>query len=177
MSKTIQTTVYQFDELSDKAKDKARDWYRDGALDHDWWDCIYEDAKTIGLKLTGFDLDHNRHATGEFMFFGGAQQCAGLILNNHGKDCETFKTATQFLAYLSELNAKIEAVDGDDETNCEYEAWQDKRGLLEQGFLEELLEDYSIMLQHEYEYLLSNESVDEIIRINEYTFTEAGKRL
>jgi len=27
MSKIIETTVFEFDELSDRAKEKARDWY------------------------------------------------------------------------------------------------------------------------------------------------------
>lgn len=173
---TIQTTVFEYDELSDKAKDKARDWYRERALDYDWWDSIYEDAANIGLTIKSFDLDRSRHATGEFKYFGGAEQCASLILKEHGKDCETFKTASKFLAELDTLNKEIEAVDGDDQTNCEYEVWQDKRGLLCDDFLNSLLEDYSIMLQHEYEYLLSDEAVEESIRCNGYTFTELGKR-
>ncbi len=175
-TRIITTPVYDFDDLDDKAKDKARDWYREGALDYGWWDSTYEDAETIGLRIKSFELDRGRHATGEFKYFGGAEQCAGLILENHGKDCETYKTAKQYLADLAKLNAEIEAVDGDDETNVEYELWQDKRGELNDEFLRSLLEDYSIMLQHEYEYLLSDEAVDETIRANEYTFTETGKR-
>jgi hypothetical protein len=174
--KTIKTKVYEFNELNDSAKEKARNWFRDCALDYEWWDSTYDDAKTIGLKITGFDLDRNRHADGEFNCFGGAEQCAGLILKEHGATCETFKTATTFIADLAKLNAEIEAVDGDDETNCEYETWQDKRGLLGDEFLRSLLEDYSIMLQHEYEYLLGDEAVDESITANEYTFTVDGKR-
>jgi hypothetical protein len=174
--KTIQTTVYEFDELNDDAKEKAREWFREHALDYDWWESIYEDAANIGLRITSFDLERNRHAKGEFKFFGGASQCAGLILTEHGKDCETFKTATAFLKDLEALNKACAEVDGDDETNAEFEAWQDKRGLLEQDFERSLLEDYSIILQKEYEYQLSNEQVDESIRANEYTFTETGKR-
>lgn len=174
--KIIETKVYQFAELSESAKDKARDWYREGALDYDWWDSTYEDAERIGLRITSFDLDRNRHATGEFMYFGGATQCAGLILKEHGKDCETFKTATAFLKDLDALNKAIADVDGDDQTNVDYELWQDKRGLLEEDFLRSLLEDYSIMLQHEYEYQLSDECIDESMTANEYTFTEDGKR-
>lgn len=48
-------TVYQFEELSDKAKDRARDWYRERALDYDWWDGVYESvgqaAKYLGIDL------------------------------------------------------------------------------------------------------------------------------
>ena len=128
------------------------------------------------MKIDGFGLNGNRCATGEFNCIGGAEQCAGLILKEHGKDCETFKTATAWLKDLAKLNAEIEAVDGDDETNVDWELWQDKRGLLTDDFLQSILEDYSIILQHEMEWLLSNESVDETITANEYTFTEEGKR-
>jgi hypothetical protein len=175
--KTITKTIniYSFDELSDKAKDNARDWFREVCQHEQWWEHIYDDAERVGLRLTTFDLDRNRHAKGEFCVFGGAEQCAGLILKEHGKDCETFKTAKQFVADLKKLNAEIEAVDGDDETNCEYELWQDKRGELCDEFLRSILEDYSIILQKEIEHLYSDESVDENIRINEYEFTESGE--
>ncbi len=174
--RVIETPVFNFEDLDDKAKDVARNWYREGALDHDWWDSTFEDAETIGLKITSFEIDRGRYAEGEFKFFGGAEQCAGLILQNHGDQCETYKTAKQYLADLAKLNAEIEAVDGDDETNCEYETWQDKRGELNDEFLKSLLEDYSIMLQQECDYLLSDEAVDESIEANEYTFTAEGKR-
>lgn len=174
--RVIETPVYAFDDLDDDAKEVARNWWREGAFDYDWWDSIYSDAETIGLKITSFDLDRNRHATGEFKYFGGAEQCAELILENHGKDCETYKTAKQYLADLAKLNEQIESVDGDDETNCEYEVWQDKRGELNDEFLQSLLEDYSIMLQHESEWMVEDEQCDDTIRANEYTFTETGER-
>jgi len=174
--KTIETTVFEFNELTDKAKDKAREWYREGALQHEWWESIYDDAENIGLKIKSFDLDRNRHATGEFNCIGGAEQCANLILSEHGDTCETFKTATAWLGELKKLNAKIEAVDGDDETNVEWELWQDKRGMLCDEFLKSILEDYLIMLQNEMEYQLAYEQVDEVIIANGYTFTESGKR-
>jgi hypothetical protein len=172
--KIIKTKVYEFDELNDQAKEKAREWYRSGALDYEWWESTYEDAERVGLKITGFDLDRNRHATGDFE--RDAQDVAALILKEHGKDCETFKAATVYLADLAELNAEIEAVDGDDETNVEFWKWQDKRTSLKEEFLHSILEDYSIILQNEMEYQLSDEQVDESIRANKYTFTESGKR-
>lgn len=174
--KTIETKVYTFDELSESAKECARNWWREHGLDYEWWDNLFEDAERIGLKITGFELSSNRHACGHFNCFGGAEQCANLILAEHGKDCETFKTATDFLADLTKLNAEITAVDGDDETNVDYETWQDKRGELDEEFLKSLLEDYSTMLQKELEWLNSKECVDETITANEYTFTETGER-
>lgn len=48
-------TVYNFDELSDDAKEQARQWFREGALDYDWYNFIYDDAATIAEGL-GLDL-------------------------------------------------------------------------------------------------------------------------
>lgn len=159
--KTIQTKVFEFSELSDKAKEKAREWYRSHALDYEWWDSTYDDAGNIGLKITGFDLDRNRHATGSFT--KTEQQAALLIVQSHGKDCETFKTAKKF------LDAVEQSPETTDETQ---DAWNE----LCAEFLKSILEDYSIMLQKEMEYLLSDEAVDGSIAANEYTFTETGKR-
>lgn len=44
----------KFAELDARAKDKAREWYRDGALDNDWWDFVFDDA-VIVLGYLGFD--------------------------------------------------------------------------------------------------------------------------
>ena len=54
---TVITTVYTFDELSDRAKEKARDWYRERrALDYGWWECTYEDVDNI-FKIIGITSD------------------------------------------------------------------------------------------------------------------------
>lgn len=145
--KTIKTNVYTFDELDDKAKEKARQWYIEVSAGDEWWEYTYEDAKTIGLEITSFDLDHNRHAKGKFT--KPAKEVAKAILREHGDMTETYKTAVGFL--------------GDDDIS-------------EDDFLASLLEDYSIMLQRESEYVVSDEAVDENISANEYTFTKDGKR-
>jgi hypothetical protein len=47
MPKIIETTVYEFHELSAEAKEKARAWFREGAGDHDWHEFIYDDFEQI----------------------------------------------------------------------------------------------------------------------------------
>lgn len=56
-------TVYSFCELDDQAKERAREWYRQGALDYQWWDGVYDDFKRVaplvgvtvdGMYFTGF---------------------------------------------------------------------------------------------------------------------------
>ncbi len=55
MPQIVETTVYRLEELDDAAKEWARDWYRAGALDHDWYEFVYDDFETIcgilGLRL------------------------------------------------------------------------------------------------------------------------------
>lgn len=55
MPKVIETTVYAFDELSDKAREKARAWWREGAFDGEWYDATLEDAYAIA-RLMGLDI-------------------------------------------------------------------------------------------------------------------------
>ena len=57
---TTTRTLYKFDELSDEAKEKARDWYREGQLDYEWWDSIYDDAINMA-DLLGITIDR-RHS-------------------------------------------------------------------------------------------------------------------
>lgn len=170
--KTITITLYEFNELSDPAKEKARDWYRNGALDYDWWDSIYNVAKRIGLKITSFDLDRARHAKGEFIH--GALETAHKIEKKHGESCETFQTAK---FYLEQRDKLVDSAERDEPGEFVDESSLDRElDDLDTEFLRSLLEDYSIMLQKEYEYLLSDECVDETISANGYTFTESGKR-
>lgn len=171
MARTVRTKVYQFSELSEQAKQKAIDSLIDINVYNDWWESTYEDAEKIGLKITSFDLDRNRHAKGEFLL--SANEVAANILRDHGEQCETYKTAKEFLESWNPVFA-----DYMDENSENYESSEseDKLKELEDDFLNSLLEDYSIMLQNESEYLTSDEAIIETIEANEYEFTQDGKR-
>ncbi len=53
-TKTIE--LFQFDELSGRAKEKARDWYRSGNWEDTFWsECVIEDAKEC-FALAGFSI-------------------------------------------------------------------------------------------------------------------------
>jgi hypothetical protein len=54
---TTETKAYTWEELSESAKDYAREQYRNGNLDgYDWWDSVYDDTKAIGA-LFGLRID------------------------------------------------------------------------------------------------------------------------
>jgi len=168
-TKTIE--IFEFNELSESAKDKALDNVRQGSYQSEWWDCTYEDAQAIGLCLTGFELDRHRRALGNFE--DSAEACAHLIVDNHGEACETYKTATVYLA--DRFNTIENApVDGNGELASEYNLDCDLNDL-DAEFLRSILEDYSMQLQRESEYLDSKEHLLEMIDCNGYTFTSTGK--
>lgn len=167
--KTI--NLYQFDELGDAAKERARDWFRSVALEYDWWDQVYEDAERVGLKIKGCDLDRGSYVEANFMV--SAEETAHKIEKEHGETCETFQDAK---SYLKERDALVSAIQKDENGDFIDENTLDEElDALDNNFLKTLSEDYRIMLQREMDYLLSDEHVDESIRINEYEFTETGK--
>lgn len=98
------------------------------------------------------------------------RECAEKILKEHGEKCETYKTAE---AYLKERNDIEQHSTMDEQGEFDLKT-EDKLEVLRNEFLKSLWEDYSIMLQHEYEYLTSRESIEEIIRSNDYDFTSDG---
>ncbi len=160
--------VYQFDELSSKAKERARDWYRSGALDYEWWDHTYDDAKEVGIKITSFNLDRGS-ISGDFIH--GARFTARAILNNHGKSTKTYQDAMKFLAGKSSSKKRSPMPYAD--------AHEDQRhhSTMDSEFLRTILKDYLEILRNEEAWLLSDESVDETIRANEYEFNAQGKRI
>lgn len=166
--------VYKFEELTEKQKEKAIENLRDINVDYDWWTCTYEDAKIIGIEITSFDLDRNRHAKGKFI--DSALDCAHAIEKEHGEHCTTYKTAKEYLNNRDNLVKKYEDKNNlgyvDEEKEYEFDNECDD---LDNEFLQSLLDDYSIMLQNEIEYFTSDESIIETIQANDYDFTENGK--
>lgn len=152
--KTIEIKLFKFEELSEEAKQKVLQDMYDINISYDWWESTYEDAKNIGLQITSFDLDRNRHAKGELSM--PAIDVMKNIMEEHGENCDTYKTAAKYFhSWGLTLDEDLE--------DLEYE------------FLNDLLEDYSIILQKESEYLTSEEAIIESIEANDYDFTEAGK--
>lgn len=159
--KTITTTktIYEFSELSEDAKERAINNHSCINVDYDWWEFVYEDAKNVGLKITSFGLDRNREANGEWI--QDADFCANEILSNHGHECETYKTASRYI---------------EDRNKLDIEEQEDELYDLDKQFLYDILEDFSIMLQKESEWLMSDEAIIETIEANQYEFDEDGNR-
>lgn len=147
-------TVYKYDELSEKAKERARNWYAQGVFDFDWYDCIYEDAKNIGIIIQSFDCDRGSielERNGLSLGF-----ICDNILEQHGKDCDTYKLAQEF--YKDRHNGYTKKL-GED---------------YRKEFFQKLAEEYLSMLRKEAEYMQSTEYLEQGIEANDYDFTEDG---
>jgi hypothetical protein len=171
--RTIEVQLFEFSELSEEAKKKAIQAMADINVDYQWWESTYADAETVGLKLTGFDLDRNRHATGEFIT--DAVSCACGITENHGEACETYKTARKYLDEIARIEAIRDGMTEEEKEECYFSPdYEDAEQEANDDFLKSILEDYSIILQHECEYLQSEEAIIETIKANQYEFTQDG---
>lgn len=155
--RTIQIKLYKYDELSEKAQSEARDWWRAGYDGLNEWEYAREDAERIGLEINS--LDRHRANAGRFKW--DALEVAEAIMKEHGKECETYKTALRYLPQLKKEND---------------ENLSDERANTEAEFLNDLLEDYRVILEKDIEYQNSDEVVADNIRANEYEFTEDGRR-
>ena len=166
----ITIKVYQYSELSEKAKERARHWYLEGLDTYYVWEDLKADAKSVGLILYGTNNRGNMKGG----FEKSAEDCAKRIIAEHGEKCETYKTAAKFV----EDRKKIFSAHADDECETGLTFKGDNAlGELEDEFLCEICEDYRINLEKEYEYQSSEECITENMAANEYEFDENGRRI
>jgi len=184
--------VYQFAELSESAKERAREWYREGALQHEWWRFIYEDARAVGemMGIEICDISFVLHVQGSGAWFDGdyghAPNSAALVKDHAPSDGELHEIAA-ILAGLQMVHGQalfavierkrddsvwIEVTEGEDGAPC-LDEHADK---LLRDTLRRFMRWIHGQLEAEYEYQMSDEVVDEMIEGNEYEFTEDGDR-
>ena len=155
---TTHTTVYKFDELTEEGKRKALENLYDINVDFDWWDSTYDDAETIGCKITEFDIDRGSYCR---LTCPDAHETARLIVENHGEMCDTRKLADEYLKDREKLARDEDDFDGLEALDTEFER--------------ALGEEYLSLLRQEYEYQTSEEAIKETIEANDYDFTSEGR--
>lgn len=185
MPVTRTITLYRFDELSEEAQETALSSLYDVNVDYCWWDSTYVDAHDIGLKIEEFDVDRGtiRGKLNEYLL-----DVCKSIRKDHGKDCDTFKTAAsyhkQYIAAFVKWYVSHETVVQQLDPSASH--WKRKDWLaefksedealeVEADFMKALLEDYLIILRNEYKYQTSREQIIESIKANDYLFTELGR--
>lgn len=188
MSRTITTTVFTFNELTDAAKETARDWYRtgqdidlDGALDM---------VKGM-LSQLGWDVDTVEYSLGysqsDHAGVVGTWRKADVNVTDDWGTNDTFanlKAAVyemgQSCDYLTTRSTgnygprlhEVSHIDADD-TDTDVTATEHDN--VNGAFLRIGRVIYEA-LRADYEWSTADEQVDDSILANEYTFTAEGKR-
>lgn len=183
--RTIETKVYQYSELSEEAKEKARKWYRDGALDYEWWDSSFDWFRATG-KAIGFEIKDiffsGFWSQGDGASFTGTYSYRPGWRKALAETC-TDKDVTEIAGTLTEIqrphfyrltaslsksghysHSHTMQIAADD---CEEQLLDAARSFADWIYRQ---------LEKEYEYLLSDDVVAESIVANEYEFTEDGDR-
>lgn len=189
----IITKVYSFEELDAVAKEKARDWYRQADVGWDWYQLTLDDAKDCA-KLFGLQIDDiyfELHIQGAGARFVGryAYEKGGLaaVIKDRPEDEELHRIVRELQAIQSRnfysLTASIKC--GRDNMRVEVEDQRHNYGWLSDGNtaekeIRDCMRDFAAWiykrLDDKWEYLNSDEVVDESIIASEYEFTESGKR-
>ena len=81
MTKTVEITLYQYDELNDKAKEKARENYITNWMSDDWHECTIECMKEDGHHNYGFNVKDIRFS-GFWSQGDGASWCGAVDLGD-----------------------------------------------------------------------------------------------
>lgn len=188
--KTVSVDLYTFDELTDKAKERARDWYKTDYPDSGWWEFAYDNAREAfaffgvdasDIAFSGFwSQGDGASFTGEFRAglispaadlaaeFPTDETLRGLHARlttiSHPEDSRVKITRSR--QYIHSYTMNLDDAD-------EYSR-DDERELL--SIFRGLADWLYSLLESEYDYLVSDECVDESILSNGYHFTIDGKR-
>ena len=172
---TSETIIYKFDSLPDEGKEKALENLYDINISVEWWDYIYEDAKNVGIKITDFNLDRGSYCKGHTV--ENVEVVCNLIIKNHGRQCETYKTAESYFETRRQIYGKYPLTYTDD--YCGADDYDEYGRIYELRQLSEdttgaILEDYRVILQKGYGYLTSEKAIIETIKANDCEFTADG---
>ena len=188
MPRTAKIEIYEFDELTEKAKDNARYRFADVGLDcgvfEESLDWINDVFQTIGIVRNKHDYSIGGRGNyyrieGFYSYQAGWKSKLESVTNDadimsiatemqdiQKRNCYMIESRIDF--YLSESmlieherqdELDISAMDGD---RMDY-------------LIEQLCEWATKQLSDEYEYLTSDEYIDDFITINEYEFTADGE--
>ena len=172
--KIIETKVYEFAELNDKAKEKAREWYRHGRTEYSWAEDALSSIKALavhcGGKMSDWEID----------WFASSYSSASFSM----PEMEAGEIESR-MADLGSFDAKTLRGNGDckltgycadeDAIDGFRKAWHAGERNLEK-LMDAAFDSWLKAAQADCNFQNADEQVDESITANEYTFTESGKR-
>ena len=205
MPRTIEKTVFEFAELSDRAKERARDWFRSCGGPEDF-EFVIDDAIAIG-ELMGIQFDHrtvrlmNGSTRGEPKVWWSLSYCQGdgasfdgiyryrkgasKLVRDHAPVDKVLHRIVDALMEAQKPHFYRLIAHCSDSRGCQHVDCEDSESSYreigaEQTVVEDALKDFAhwiyTQLRDEDEYHNADEQVDESIEANEYEFDEEGRR-
>lgn len=203
--KAVEVKTYKYDELPEDARQRAREWFAKDWPLYDWWESTYDDfveiGNTIGIDFK--NKSNNPEAYKPAIYFSGFHSQgdgasfegdyaykAGWRKKLEGY-CPNEKDLFEIAENLQEiqrrhfymLSADIKLMNSiychsgtitlDVFKDGEWYNGPDEDELSQ--LMREFADWMYKRLEMEYEFLTSEEHIEEEIRINEYDFTEDGK--
>lgn len=158
--KTIEVTLYKFDELSDKAKEFAVQDNIHILTDFGsyWYETLIWQLKDVGISAGGFDLER-REINVDFY------EDLNDVCTNVVKDFKGSEIAEMCANYLKSVEAQV-ALDETDDDMLED---------MEMVFIYDLKCELLNMFQREYDYLTDADVIADYLLGNEFDFDINGK--
>jgi len=191
---TISINTYSFNELSKEAQQKAIENLHDINTDHEWYEWVYEDFKTI-CSILGIEIDNiyfsGFYSQGDGACFEGSykynKQAVKKIKEYAPTDTVLHDIAArltdlqkrnfyQLLAYTKHSGHYYHEYCTD--ITIERNDYKDISAGVESDMkdtLRSLMKWLYRSLESSYNYLISEEAIKETIIANEYDFYENGK--
>jgi hypothetical protein len=155
--RTIELEVLTFEELSESAKDNARDWFREGN-DYFWWKdslkSIEEFCSEFGVKIKDYQVGTWRPSYMET-----------TASNDHfrGRKLSEFTQDHNPTGYCLDITL----------WNTFLDEWKSSGSALKA--FNKAIDDAVSEIVRDMEYQDSNESIDEMLIVNQYEFYPNGK--
>ena len=174
-------TVYSFAELSDDAKERAINAFRDVNVEYNWWTDTYDMIRTAG-KLLGLDIGQIHFDTDSYCTFDASYEYVRGAVKAVRNEFPWVDDLCKVAKDLQDLQRRHFyslscTVTGGRSAN-RYECFRFCEDY-ECEDLGDIIDDFAhwawVLLRDEYEWLVSDDAVREMIEANEYEFTEEGK--
>lgn len=188
-----EVTLYQYAELSDRAKDRAREWWFSGPFGVDLsysLEPIAAAAHLLGFHTEEKEFHYSIGDRGDYFAFtgtysyrkGAVKAIRAKFGGDDGKELSDIAKRLQNLqrAHFYQCYGTVSATrSGNTETSLDCDGYYNTTRADDEDFrdiVHAFCEWARALLKQEYEYQTSEEYIADLMEANEYTFDEEGRR-
>lgn len=191
MPQAVQVKAYKYSELTDEALEKARNWCYEHLMDHDWWECVYDDwiekLAELGIETEAKQMFYSGYGPpGDGACFTGRIDVPKFMLAHElVKDnliiyveavegsitAKLVRTRSNYSHYGTTTLDIYDNDGNEDITNEDMRAFEEAVKELCHDYMKTFYRD----LEKEYEALTTDESFADVCGANEYLFDAHGR--